>query len=98
MSALLAQARELSQRLSGTDAARRSAERDGDLDLRDMLGSATADLVREADPSTLRALVLMWMLSRTRVAELLDHPNLHTDPDVMRRLRHEITARPRREP
>lgn len=84
---LIAQARELSKRLGNTDASRSAAERDGDLSLRDLLANATADLVREADPATLRALVLMWMLRRTRVATLLDDPALHADPDLLRKLK-----------
>jgi hypothetical protein len=80
---LIERAKQLSQRLTSTDAARRQAELAEDLDLRDMLASATADLVREADPAVLRAIVLMWMLRRTRVDELLNNADQLVDPNLL---------------
>lgn len=71
MGVISEQAKRLSQRLIDTDRARRKAELDRDLDLRNMLANANVDLVREADPAELRALVLSWMLQRTRDAEVL---------------------------
>lgn len=71
MSVVSEQAKRLSQRLIDTDTARRRAEHERDLDLRNMLANASVDLVREADPAELRALVLSWMLQRTRDAEAL---------------------------
>lgn len=71
MGVISEQAKRLSQRLIDTDQARREAELNGNLDLRNMLANASADLVREADPAELRALALSWMLQRTRDAEAL---------------------------
>jgi len=72
VSAASEQVKVLSRRLADTDTARRQAEVDRDLDLRNMLANASVDLIREADPVVLRGLVASLMLQRTRTAELLD--------------------------